>query len=207
MRSWRARRGWRYRGTPYDSPPRRAGRSVPRTARAARRTDRGRPGICMAARPCSRCRCWLTARLEHYRGFIPEPGDVHPPLVVSGLTLGASVHGGADPRAATACATRSMCWRRRTGLIGTGFHLYNICKEPGGFCWQNLFYGAPLGAPMALCSPALSASPPSGCATPRRRDAAIFGLARRPGAGRRSPRRPAGHRGRGGAAAFPRRLS
>ena len=37
-----------------------------------------------------------------------------------------------------------------TGVAGTGFHVYNIAKRPGGFAWQNLFYGAPLGAPMAM---------------------------------------------------------
>jgi hypothetical protein len=33
----------------------------------------------------------------------------------------------------------------------TPFHVYNVCKKVGGFSWQNLFYGAPLGAPMAIC--------------------------------------------------------
>ena len=37
-----------------------------------------------------------------------------------------------------------------TGLVGTGFHIYNVGKKTGGFSWQNLFYGAPLGAPMAI---------------------------------------------------------
>jgi hypothetical protein len=37
-----------------------------------------------------------------------------------------------------------------TGVIGTGFHLYNITKRPSGFSWLNLFYSAPLGAPAAL---------------------------------------------------------
>jgi hypothetical protein len=37
-----------------------------------------------------------------------------------------------------------------TGLIGTGFHAYNIAKRPGGISWLNLFYAAPLGAPAAL---------------------------------------------------------
>jgi hypothetical protein len=36
------------------------------------------------------------------------------------------------------------------GIAGTGFHLYNVTKRPGGFSWHNLFYGAPLGAPVAL---------------------------------------------------------
>jgi len=37
-----------------------------------------------------------------------------------------------------------------TGAVGTGFHIYNIGKRPGSFCWQNMFYAAPIGAPAAL---------------------------------------------------------
>ena len=31
-----------------------------------------------------------------------------------------------------------------------GFHAWNVGKRVGGFRWENLFYGAPLGAPGAL---------------------------------------------------------
>jgi hypothetical protein len=37
-----------------------------------------------------------------------------------------------------------------TGLIGLGFHSYNILKRPGELSALNLFYGAPAGAPAAL---------------------------------------------------------
>lgn len=37
-----------------------------------------------------------------------------------------------------------------TGAAGSAFHIYNVARRPGGFCWQNLFYAAPLGAPAAL---------------------------------------------------------
>lgn len=37
-----------------------------------------------------------------------------------------------------------------TGAAGSAFHIYNVSRRPGGFCWQNLFYAAPLGAPAAL---------------------------------------------------------
>jgi hypothetical protein len=36
------------------------------------------------------------------------------------------------------------------GLIGFGFHIRNVCKRAGGFSWQNVFYGSPLGAPLQL---------------------------------------------------------
>ncbi|HEX3634930.1 MAG TPA: hypothetical protein VHV99_05485, partial [Paraburkholderia sp.] len=46
-----------------------------------------------------------------------------------------------------------------TGVIGNGFHLYNILKRPGGLGWGNLFYAAPIGAPIAmLLSGALGAA-------------------------------------------------
>ncbi len=37
-----------------------------------------------------------------------------------------------------------------TGFAGLGFHSYNIAKRPGRWSWSNLFYAAPIGAPMAL---------------------------------------------------------
>jgi hypothetical protein len=42
-----------------------------------------------------------------------------------------------------------------TGLIGLGFHAYNILKRPGELDALNLFYGAPFGAPAALTLAAL----------------------------------------------------
>lgn len=36
------------------------------------------------------------------------------------------------------------------GVIGFGFHLWNVSKRAGGFSWQNFFYGAPTGAPLQI---------------------------------------------------------
>jgi hypothetical protein len=36
------------------------------------------------------------------------------------------------------------------GLIGLGFHAFNILKRPGRLNWHNLFYAAPFGSPAAL---------------------------------------------------------
>ncbi len=36
------------------------------------------------------------------------------------------------------------------GAVGFGFHVKNVRGRPGGFGWQNLFYGAPLVAPLQL---------------------------------------------------------
>ena len=36
------------------------------------------------------------------------------------------------------------------GLVGFGFHIWNISKRSGGFSWQNFFYGPPVVAPLQL---------------------------------------------------------
>ncbi|MDP9352507.1 MAG: hypothetical protein M3P51_13350, partial [Chloroflexota bacterium] len=37
-----------------------------------------------------------------------------------------------------------------SGLVGFGFHFRNVRNRTGGVSWQNLFYGAPLVAPLQL---------------------------------------------------------
>ena len=88
--------------------------------------------------------------IEHYRGSFHNKAMVVP-LVTATLSLAASVHGNADKRpAAHRLRDGVYAAAALTGLVGTGFHLFNISKKPGGFSWQNLFYSAPLGAPSAL---------------------------------------------------------
>lgn len=89
--------------------------------------------------------------LEHYRGSFRNPAMVLP-LATSALTLGF-----AGQRAARAGSTALPTLRGAshvgsiaTGLLGLGFHAFNIGKRPGGVSFANLFYGAPLGAPAAL---------------------------------------------------------
>jgi hypothetical protein len=88
--------------------------------------------------------------IEHYRGSFQNPA-MYTPLVTAALTLAASGHGLNDERP-VAHALRDTVYALAglTGTIGTGFHLYNVTKRPGGFSWLNLFYSAPLGAPFAL---------------------------------------------------------
>jgi hypothetical protein len=88
--------------------------------------------------------------IEHYRGMFFNRAMLLP-ILSSALTLGSSVHGAHDETASGhrlrhAIAATSVC----IGLVGGGFHLYNVTKREGGFSWTNLFYGAPLGAPYAL---------------------------------------------------------
>ena len=87
---------------------------------------------------------------EHYRGSFQNKTMILP-LVTATETLMASLHGMGDhtnePRVARHFAHAQAV---ATGVAGTGFHVYNVTKRPGGWSWLNLFYGAPLGAPAAL---------------------------------------------------------
>jgi hypothetical protein len=87
---------------------------------------------------------------EHYRGSFKNRA-MFLPLLVSVASLGVSAHGTGDSQPKSHRTRNSVyVLTAATGLIGTAFHFYNVGKRVGGFCWQNLFYGAPLGAPMAI---------------------------------------------------------
>jgi len=88
--------------------------------------------------------------MEHYRGSFHNKA-MWTPLISSALSLAVSVHGHRD-RKHGAHRGRDLVYAAAglTGIVGTGFHLYNITKKPGGFSWQNVFYSAPVGAPAAL---------------------------------------------------------
>lgn len=88
--------------------------------------------------------------LEHYRGRYFNPAMFIPP-VVSTLTLAASLHGAGDASRRTGRLRDAIYGLAAlAGVIGTGFHIYNIGKRVGGYSWGNFFFGAPVGAPMAL---------------------------------------------------------
>ena len=110
--------------------------------RAARRLNRAAGTIAASV--------LIDSAMEHYRGAFHNKA-MYTPLAVSTLTILASFHGHRDS-ATRAHRGRDLIYALAglTGAIGTGFHIYNIGKKPGGFCWQNLFYAAPLGAPMAI---------------------------------------------------------
>jgi len=133
----------------------------PRQARlqhtiTARRSRGEAPATVNVARKLNRAAGTLAvsvladSAVEHYRGSFKNKA-MYTPLVVSALTLATSIHGTADMRAlAHKARDATYLLAAATGLVGTGFHLYNVGKKVGGFSWQNLFYGAPIGAPMAI---------------------------------------------------------
>jgi hypothetical protein len=83
--------------------------------------------------------------MEHYRGSFQNRA-MYVPLAASGLTIVAGLGGSrSGALRGTAYALAGL-----TGLLGLGFHAYNIAKRPSGVSWLNLFYAAPVGAPAAL---------------------------------------------------------
>jgi hypothetical protein len=112
------------------------------TVRAARRLNRASGILAMSV--------LADSGIEHYRGSF-ENKAMFTPLVMSALSLAVSAHGTADSRP-DAHRIRDAVYAAAalTGVVGTGFHVYNVLKRPGRLSWQNLFYGAPLGAPMAI---------------------------------------------------------
>jgi hypothetical protein len=127
-----------------------------RAPRARRAIARRRAETVTAAQKLNRAAGVLAtsvladSSVEHYRGSFKNKA-MYTPLLVSALTLATSVHGTGDMRPIAHKARDTIyLLAAATGLVGTGFHFYNVGKKVGGFCWQNLFYGAPLGAPMAI---------------------------------------------------------
>jgi len=123
----------------YPGPVQHSGKPV---VKAAQRLNRS-SGILAAS-------VLLDSAVEHYRGSFHNPAMVTP-IAISLVALLASAHGSRDGRQSTHATRNKIFWlTAATGLVGTGFHLYNVTKKPGGLSWQNLFYSGPLGAPAAI---------------------------------------------------------
>ncbi len=133
------------------------GASAQRTAGVTEAGDEpGQAATVTAGRRLNRAAATLAfsvfadSAVEHYRGSFFN-SVMYVPLAVSALALAASAHGVADQRPA-AHVFRDCVYSAATatGVVGTGFHVYNVMSRPGGLSWSNLFYGAPLGAPSAI---------------------------------------------------------
>ena len=121
------------------------------TVTAARRLNRAAGTLAASV--------FADSAIEHYRGSFKNKAMLTP-LIVSALSLATSAHGTADRRPLAHIARdATYVLAAVTGLVGTGFHIYNVGKRTGGFAWQNLFYGAPLGAPFAILLSGLIGSP------------------------------------------------
>jgi hypothetical protein len=92
--------------------------------------------------------------LEHYRGGFYNPAMFIAPTV-SGIALATSLSAAAGTPRRTRLRDVIFGAATLTGMIGTGFHTYNISKRIGGWSWDNLFYGAPLAAPAGITAAGL----------------------------------------------------
>lgn len=116
--------------------------SPPVTVAAGRRLNRAAGTIALSV--------LIDSAMEHYRGDFHNP-VMATPLLSSVASLAMSVHGAADRRGGSHVARdTAYVAAGLAGVVGTGFHVYNVTKRIGGFSWQNLFYAAPIGAPMAM---------------------------------------------------------
>lgn len=87
--------------------------------------------------------------VEHYRGSFINPAMYLPPAIAAAslvnslrMTLTPEAHG----RHRTALHLLSCA----TGAAGVGYHIFDLVTRDGGISLNNLFYGAPIGAPAAL---------------------------------------------------------
>ena len=87
--------------------------------------------------------------VEHYRGSFRNRAMVLP-LAASAAELAVATRRGFHPSHGGGRGWVGHGTAAAIGLIGLGFHLFNVGKRVGGVSWQNLFYGAPVGAPAAL---------------------------------------------------------
>lgn len=82
--------------------------------------------------------------VEHSRADFHNRVMFAAPLL-SAMTLGSSATARKDSSANLAHVAAIL-----GGLAGSSFHVINVMKREGGLSWLNLFYGAPLGAPLGL---------------------------------------------------------
>jgi len=112
------------------------------TTRAARRLNRAAGTLAASV--------LFDSAVEHYRGGFKNKA-MYTPIVTSAMALAVSAHGTADRRQVPHRLRDGVYTTTAlVGLVGTIFHIRNLLKRPGRFTWQNLFYGAPLGAPAAI---------------------------------------------------------
>ena len=92
----------------------------------------------------------IDSAMEHYRGKFHNKA-MWTPIITASASIAVSLHGHTDTRHG-AHPVRDLVYVAAglVGVVGTGFHIYNVTKKVGGFDWQNIFYSAPLGAPTAM---------------------------------------------------------
>jgi hypothetical protein len=127
-----------------------------------RTSQRERPARARAARSMHQGAALLSlsvladSALEHYRASFEDRAMYIAPAI-SALALANSVEAARTPERESMPRAGIYAAATATGLSGLAFHVYNLLKRPsalhtanGSFNWLNLFYAAPLGAPLAI---------------------------------------------------------
>jgi hypothetical protein len=109
--------------------------------RAARQIDAGSATLAFSV--------LADSALEHFRGGFYNPAMFIAPTV-SAATLAAAATSARRPNCVGRGRQLIFAGGTLTGLAGFGFHLYNVSRQIGGWSWGNVFYKAPIGAPMAI---------------------------------------------------------
>ena len=92
----------------------------------------------------------LDSAVEHYRGSFKDRVMFAAPTMAT-IGLATTVLIAFRPQYAEKTLPRvALGAVGLTGLMGLGFHAYNILKRPGELSALNIFYAAPFGAPAAL---------------------------------------------------------
>ncbi len=95
----------------------------------------------------------LEAGYYHYENYYANPFQYTPIIVAPALALAqaaAEAPLGSIRRVGRWLELPLSAIATLAGLVGFGFHIKNVRSRAGGFSWQNLFYGAPLVAPLQL---------------------------------------------------------
>jgi len=125
---WLLQRAWKPKGD--------------RNQRAAQALGAGAAILCVSVA--------LDSALEHYRArFSDRVMFAGPAMALLGIAAAGYIAFRPE-RANERLPKIALITVGATGLIGLGFHSYNILKRPGELSALNLFYGAPAGAPAAL---------------------------------------------------------
>jgi hypothetical protein len=125
---WLLQRAWKSKGD--------------RNHRAAQALGAGAAILCVSVA--------LDSALEHYRTrFSDRVMFAGPAMALLGIAAAGYIAFRPE-RANERLPKIALITVGATGLIGLGFHSYNILKRPGELSALNLFYGAPAGAPAAL---------------------------------------------------------
>ncbi len=95
----------------------------------------------------------VEAGYYHYENYYANPVQYTPTMLAPILALAqatAEIPAAPIRRAGRWLEVPLSVAATLAGLVGFGFHIKNVVWRAGGFTRQNLFYGAPLVAPLQL---------------------------------------------------------